>query len=83
MILLSHNYPSEGTLRVVNRDGKAQKNIVINVYPILAYDIGDTSQFIGTTVTNTKGEWLTSVAVPAGGTYIVTFNNTVIKKIIA
>lgn len=72
-VLVDHNYPHTGDMKVVNSSGNPIQSAEIRIYEAVEYNAGHRDSFAAYTTTDIKGEWVDSVWLPDARTWVVHF----------
>lgn len=71
---LNTHYQGINSLQLVNDSGEPVSGADILVYRKEDYDVGNTEQVQGVSVTNNRGHWVYPVLVPVGDTYTILYH---------
>ena len=71
MVVINHNYPHDGDLRVVDVRNEPIEGAVIRVFTAVQFDAGDLTNWVGATTTDVNGEWIDPIMLEDGNSWVV------------
>jgi hypothetical protein len=72
-VLVDHDYPQAGALKAVDAEDEPIEDVEIRIFTQVQYSINDRSTWTAETRTDLNGEWVDSVYLPDGQTWVVHF----------
>lgn len=74
-VQVNHDYPVEGALKAVDERNDPIDGVVIRIFDMTEFDAG-VGVPVAETVTNSDGEWVDTLSLDGGRTWIVHFQKT-------
>lgn len=72
-IRVDHDYPNPGDLKVVDKNGDPIKDVEIRIFTQIQYNTDLRDAWSAETTTDLNGEWVDSVWLPSGTTWVIQF----------
>jgi hypothetical protein len=72
-VLVNHDFPHTGDLRVVDKFGEPLSGVEIRIFKLEKFLAGDTLTWEASTVTDTNGEWVDTISLADGQSWAVHF----------
>jgi len=72
-VSVNHNYPHAGDLTVVDAKGVPIAGVEIRIFELEKFLAGETGTWVADTFTDSMGEWVDSIDLADGHTWVVHF----------
>lgn len=72
-VSVNHNYPHDGDLSVVAANGEPIESVEVRIFELEKFLAGETNTWIAETLTDSNGEWVDTIDLADGHTWVVHF----------